>query len=224
MPVGWVVFVAIVLAVIIFFVSNFAGASPIESVIFIFLSEILLGLFNFDRLLRARVSQRVEHIEDEDDIINKARQMRGRTRRSLHSIWCSMEYDESLRKYFEEFRGLEPTIYRLVNVKKQAREVNDHINHFLNEIRSEKYVITSTSHEAFEFFICDRDETLLLVPRPTKYGLSEGIYSADTDFAYAMYRMYEGLANAGNRLMIPSDVSDEDAKTIIENWINDCCT
>lgn len=224
MSAGWVTTLAVVLAVIVFFVSNYLKASPIESVTFVFLSEILLGLFNFDRLLRAKVPERIEHIQKEEDVIRKARQMRARARHSLHCIWCSMEYDAKLKEYFEEFRGLDLVVYRLINVKRRPDKVADHINRFIKEIRSGKYVVTSTSHEAFEFLISDRDEAMLLVPHPTKYGLSEGVHSTDLDFAYAIYRMYEGLANVGNQLSIPPEKSDEDAKAIIDSWIKKCCT
>lgn len=189
MSVGWSIFVSIALGIIVGLASWRVGASLIEGTILVFLTEIALGVFNLDRLLRPKPAERIEHIAPEANILKRAREMRARSKHSLHCIWCAMEYDGDLKKYFDEFRGLEPTVYRLINVKRQPIGISTHLEHFIGEIRTGKYVVTSTRHQAFEFLVADKNEVLILVPYATQYGLSEGIYSTDVDFAHAVFQI-----------------------------------
>lgn len=130
-----------------------------------------------------------------------------------------MEYNDILKKYFDEFRGLEPTVYRLININRWPSEIGAHLERFIHEIKTGKYVVTSTRHQAFEFLVADKNEVLLLVPFATKYGLCEGFHSADVDLAQAFFRMYDDLAHEGTPLIIPAEASDDDAKAIIAEWI-----
>lgn len=224
MPISWTIVGAVILALSVYFISLRAGTSMTEGVILVLLAEIVLGIFSIDRLLRPKPTERIEHIAPEAKILKRAREMRGRSEHSIHCIWCSMEYDDTLKKYFDEFRGLEPTICRLINVKKRPSDISAHLERFINEIRAGKYVITSTRHEAFEFLISDKSEILILVPYATQYGLSEGFYSTDVDFAHAIFRMYEDLVSEGNQLVIPKQVDDSEAKKIIAEWIKKCAS
>lgn len=219
MTIGWTIFVAIVIAIIVGLASRQAGASVIEMIILIFLADMLLGIFNLDKLLRPRPAERIEHIAPEPKILKRAREMRARANRSLHCSWCSMEYDDALKTYLDEFRGLKPVVHRLINIKRRPSDISAHLGRFIAEIRAEKYVVTSTHHEAFEFLIADKNELLLLVPYATQYGISEGFYSTDVDFANAISRMYEHLALDGNQLVIPAEADDNEAKRIVAEWI-----
>jgi len=220
LPIRWTIVLAVVLGIVIYSVSLKLGATPIEGAILVFLAEIVLGIFSLDRLLRPKPAERIEHIAPEANILRRAREMRGRSERSLHCIWCAMDYDDKLRKYFDEFRGLKPTVYRLLNVKRWPSDVSAHLESFIGEIKAGKYVVTSTRHEAFEFLIADKNEVLILVPYATQYGLSEGFYSIEVDFAHAVFRMYEDLVKEGNPLVIPVQADDNEAKRIIAEWIN----
>jgi hypothetical protein len=219
LPIGWAIAVSLISGGVTSFLSWRAGASLIEGIIIVFLVEIVVGIISLDRLLRAKPTERIEHIAPETKILKRAREMRGRSDRSLHCIWCSMEYDNNLQDYFEGFRGLKPTVYRLINVRRRPSDVADHLGLFINEIRAGKYVITSTHHEAFEFLIGDKKEVLLLVPYATQYGISEAMYSVDVDFAHAVFRTYESLENDGSKLVIPVQADDNEAKRIIAEWI-----
>ena len=221
MPRGWTIVLATGLAVVVGLAAQLGKATLVDTCVLILLAEALLGIVSIEWHLRRRLPERVEHIQRESDIVDRARHMRRRAKREVHCIWCSMEYDDDLRKYFDEFRGVSAIVCRLINVRKRPGDVANHLELFIDEIKNGKYVVTSTSHEAFEFFIVDRAETLLLVPHPTRYGLSEGIYSPDADFAYAMFHMYRGLAFAGNQLVIPKDQNDNDVKSTIDKWIKD---
>jgi len=182
----------------------------------------VVGIFSIDWTLRRRPAQRVEHIEREKDIVDRARKIRGNAEREIHCIWCSMDYGTDLQKYFSEFRGIKPTVYRLVNVRKQGPHMVNHLEQFISEIKDYKYIVTSTRHEAFEFFVADKGELLLLIPHPTKYGICEGIYSCMPGFAYAVYQMYQQLAAAGNTLVIPAAATDAEASIIIREWVRSC--
>ena len=221
MSVGWSIFVSVALGIIVGLASWRVGASLTEGIILVFLTEVALGIFNIDRLLRPKPAERMQHIAPEANILKRAREMRARAKHSLYCNWCAMEYDGNLKKYFDEFRGLESTVYRLINVKRRPIDIAVHLERFIGEIRTGKYVVTSTRHQAFEFLVADKNEVLILVPYATQYGLSEGFYSADVDLAHAIFRMYEDLLNEGNSLVIPAEVSDNEAKEIITEWIEE---
>lgn len=223
MSVRWTIIVALGAGIITGLASRAAGASLVEGLTLIFLVEIVLGIYNLDRLQRPG-PETIKHIKSEPEILKHAREMRERAERSLHSIWCSMDYDAALEKYFEEFRGLKTVVSRLINVKARPEDVSRHLDSFINEIRAARYMVTSTRHSAFEFLIADKNEVLFLVPRPTQYGLSEGIHSIDNDFTYAVLRMHEDLVKEGNQLVIPAGTDDDQARAIIAKWVTDCCS
>jgi hypothetical protein len=218
-----ILILSITLGIITFLASFFAAKiDAAQSVMFVFLVEMVVGIYSIDKHMRHRPSQRFEHLENERSIIQKAQQMKTEANRSIHCIWCSMDYDEDLIKHFEGFRNIKATVFRLINVKKHPKDVTKHLNGFIKEIKEGKYVVTSTSHEAFEFLVIDKAaQVQLLIPHPTKYGFSEGIYSADIDFANAICRMYEELEKKGNNLDIPYTANDEEAKHIIDKWVTE---
>jgi len=195
------------------------GATLVEGIILVFLTEVALGIFNIDRLLRPKPAHRMEHITPERDIVKRAREMRARSSRSIYCNWCAMEYNDSLKAYFDEFRGSDAIVYRLININKHPKGTAAHLERFISEMQNGKYVVTSTRYQAFEFLVADKDEVLILVPDATKYGFSEGFYLADGDLAHAFFRMYEGLVSEGAPLQIPIEADDDQAKEIIAEWI-----
>ena len=195
------------------------GASVVEGIMLVLLGEIVLGIFSLDRLLRPKSIATIEHITPEADILKRAREMQGRADRSVHCIWCAMDYDVKLRKYFDDVRGITPVVHRLVNVTKRPKDVSAHLTSFVAEIKAGKYVVTSTKHEAFEFLIADKSEIMILVPYATKDGFSEGFYSTDVDFANAIFHMYDDLMKQGKTLHIPLEADEEVTRQIIEEWV-----
>jgi hypothetical protein len=218
-----ILILSITLGIITFLASFFAAkVDAPQSVMFVFLVELVVGIFSIDKHLRHKPSQKFEHLDNEHDLIKKAQQMRNEAKKSIHCIWCSMDYDDDLKKHFEGFRNTKAIVYRLINVKKHSNDVLVHLFEFIKELKENKYIVTSTNHEAFEFLVIDKSAQVeLLIPHPTTYGFSEGIYSADTDFANAIYHMYDSLEKKGNKLLIPTKADESEAKEIIEKWVNE---
>lgn len=76
MSIGLSIFVSVAFGIIVGLASWQVGASLIEGIILVVLTEVALGIFNIDRLLRPKPAQRMQHITPEASILKRAREMR----------------------------------------------------------------------------------------------------------------------------------------------------
>jgi hypothetical protein len=220
----YIVFIVTVLVAIVATVGGVAAHMDMgQTLVLTITAETLTLMAELFFLMRSQVEEpEVDFIKGEKAILRRGSGMKDDAKREILAIWCVMQYGPSLKKYFDDFRG-SFVLRRLINVKKfGSKNVSDHLSHFLKELKSGSYVVTSTTHSSFEFLVMDKTEALFLCPHHVTGELHAGIFSKNEHFVGTIIGTFEKLDSEGTRLEIPEGTDDKTAKSLIDDWIKKC--
>lgn len=192
-----------------------------QHLILILVSEILTFVVEITFVVRGKKEAHVvELVIGENDIRAKATSMKNMAQDQIYAMWCVMRYGPSLQQYFEQFRG-NFILRRLINVKKMgSKNVTEHLLAFQKELKSGKYIVTSTTHQAYECLVVDRKQALFLCPHHVTGAMHLGLFSMNDHYVSTIIATFEKLEGEGTRLEIPEGTTDAHVKEIIEQWVN----
>jgi hypothetical protein len=174
----------------------------------------------------------VNHIYSQGRVMEFIRENKKRTKNRFYSLMCIKGFDKNYDDYFTEDEyekdmfNRDVSIHRLINIETVGKSIiRKHLKKFSDVISDGKYLVTSTTFNAYEMAICfgykeDYNLAIQLIHDPFSMSVDLALYSDFLLYIAAMTKFFESLENSGEKFNKYWDANKIDES--IDKWFKAC--